>query len=81
MLSKIPNLVIRIPKKDTSYTPINPYKIYIRGKFIISLNYNAVTTYYSKYRNHMMLDLCGPVLKIVFRGIKYIYIFLDTATK
>ena len=29
----------------------------------------------------MTSDLCGPVSKTAFRGIKYIYTLLDTATK
>ena len=29
----------------------------------------------------MMLDLCGPILKTTFKGIKYIYTLLNTATK
>ena len=29
----------------------------------------------------MTSNLCGPILKIVFKGIKYLYTLLDTATK
>ena len=59
---------------------INPYKTYLKGKFTISPNYNAATTYYTKYRNYITSDLCGPILKIAFKRIKYLYILLDTTT-
>ena len=80
-LSKMPDLATRITEKDASYAPANPCKTCIKGKFIASPNHNAVTTRYSKYRNYMTLDLYRPVLKTAFRGIKYIYTLLDTATK
>ena len=52
--------------------------MYIKGKFIVSPNYNIVTTHYFKYKNYIILDLYRLVLKIVFKDIKYIYILLDT---
>ena len=77
----MPDSVTRISEKDASYTPANPCETCIKGKFAASPNYNAATTNYSEYGNHMTLDLCGPVLKTAFKGIKYIYTLLDTATK
>ena len=80
-LSKMPNSATRITEKDASYAPINPCETCIRGKFFASPNHDAATTRYSEYGNHMTSDLCGPVSKTAFRGIKYIYTLLDTATK
>ena len=48
---------------------------------MISSNYNIATTYYIKYRNYIILDLYGLILKIVFKGFKYLYILLDTIIK
>ena len=81
MLSKIPDSTTRILRNNASYIPINPYKICIKGKFAASPNYDIATTYYSKYRNHMTLDLYGPVSKIVYNSIKYLDTLLDTTTK
>ena len=75
------DLATKITKKDASYVPTNPYKTYIKGKFVASPNHDAATTRYSKYRNYITSDLCRPVSKTAFRGIKYIYTLLDTATK
>ena len=75
------DLATRISKKDASYIPINPCEIYIKGKFIASPNYNIAIIYYSKYGNYIILDLYEPISKTIFKGIKYIYTLLDTATK
>ena len=38
MLSKIPDLINKILKINTSYILVSPYKIYIKGKFVVNLN-------------------------------------------
>ena len=48
---------------------------------MVSPNYNAATTYYIKYRNYITLDSYSLILKIIFKGFKYLYIFLNTTTK
>ena len=48
---------------------------------MVSLNYNAATIYYIKYRNYITLDLYSLILKIVFKGFKYLYILLNTTIK
>ena len=60
---------------------IKLYETCFKGKFAISPNYNATITRYIKYRNHITLDLYGPILKIAFKGFKYLYTLLDTTTK
>ena len=60
---------------------IKPYKTYFKGKFMISSNYNIIIIYYIKYRNYITLNLYNLILKIVFKGFKYLYIFLDIITK
>ena len=77
----MPDSATRISRNNTSYAPTNPCKIYIKGKFATSPNHDAATTYYSKYRNHMTLNLYGPVSKIAYNGIKYLDTLLDTTTK
>ena len=80
-LSKIPNSVTGIPKNNANYTPTKPCETCFKGKFAASSNHNAATTRYTKYRNYITSDLCGPILKIAFKGFKYLYTLLDTATK
>ena len=77
----MPDLTTRILRNNTSYTSINPCEIYIKGKFTASPNYDAATIYYSKYRNHITLDLYGLVSKIVYNNIKYLDTLLNTTTK
>ena len=60
---------------------MKPYKTYFKEKFMISSNYNIIITYYIKYRNYIILNLYNLILKIVFKGFKYLYIFLDIITK
>ena len=40
----------------------NPYKVYIKGKFITSPNYNAAKTHYTEFGDYISSDLFGPVL-------------------
>ena len=81
MLSKIPNSATRISRNNASYVFTNPYKIYIKGKFAASPNYDTAIIYYSKYKNYMTSDLCGPVSKIVYNSVKYLDTLLNTAIK
>ena len=80
-LDKMPNLVINISKKDTSYAPKNLYEAYIKGKFTTNSNHGAAETYYIEYRNYISSDLYRPILKTAYQGIKYFDTLLDTATK
>ena len=80
-LSKIPNSVSGISKANASYAPANPCETYIKGKFAASPNHDAATTHYSEYGSHITSNLCGPISKTAFRGIKYLHTLLDTATK
>ena len=48
---------------------------------MVSPNYNAAIIYYIKYKNYITLDLYNPILKIAFKGFKYLCILLDTAIK
>ena len=80
-LSKIPDSATGISEKDASYVPANPCETCIKGKFVASPNHDAATIRYSEYGNYMTSDLYGPISKTTFKGIKYIYTLLDTATK
>ena len=66
MLNKMPDLIISIFKKDTDYISKNLYKAYIISKFIANPNYSAAETYYTKYRNYILSDLYGPILKTAY---------------
>ena len=77
----MPDSATRILRNNASYVFINPCEICIKGKFAASPNYDAATTHYSEYGNHMTSDLCGPVSKIAYNSIKYLDTLLDTATK
>ena len=81
MFNKIPNLINRISKANISYILINLYKIYIKRKFTVSLNYDITTTYYFKYNSYIISNLYSLIFKIIFYSIKYLYIFLDTTIK
>ena len=61
-LKKIPDLVTRIPISKNKFTPKNPYKAYIKGKFSVSSNYNTANTHYIKFSNYISSNLFGPVL-------------------
>ena len=80
-LSKILDSVNRLSKIDASYAPTNPCETYIKGKFAASPNHDAATTYYTEYGHHITSDLCGPILKTAYKGIRYLYTLLDTTTK
>ena len=75
-LNKILDSVIRI-LRNKKYLPKNPYKAYIKGKFIISPNYDAVKAYYTKFSNYISLDLFKPVLVNAYKYIKYLFTVLD----
>ena len=59
----------------------DPYKVYIKGKFIISPNYNLAKTYYTKFSDYIFLDLFRLILISVYKYIKYLFTLLDTVTK
>ena len=48
---------------------------------MINPNYNTTIIYYTKYRNYITLNLYNLILKIVFKGFKYLYILLDIIIK
>ena len=48
---------------------------------MVSPNYNTAIIYYTKYRNYITLNLYDLILKIMFKGFKYLYILLDTTIK
>ena len=81
MLKNIPNLIASFSENNINYILIELYKIYIKNKFLVSPNYDIATIYYIKYSNYITSDLYNLILKIVFKGIKYLYILLDTTTK
>ena len=81
MLSKMPNSVIGILENNANYVLIKPCKTCFKGKFVASPNYDAATTRYIEYGNYITSDLCGLILKIAFKGFKYLYTLLDTAIK
>ena len=60
---------------------INPYKAYIKGKFIISLNYNTAEIYYTKFRSYILLDLFRLVAINNYKGIKYLFTLLDIVVR
>ena len=66
MLDKIPDLIINISKKETNYALKNLYKACIKGKFTTNSNYSAAETHYIKYKNYILSDLYGPILKILY---------------
>ena len=80
-LKNMPDSVAGFSEDYANYAPMEPYETYIRGKFSASPNHDAATTHYTEYGDHMTSDLCGPILKIAFKGIKYLHTLLDTATK
>ena len=62
----MPDLIISISKKDTSYALKNLYKACIKGKFTTNPNHGAAETHYIKYRNYILSDLCGPISKTAY---------------
>ena len=49
-LNKILDLVIRILKSKNKFILKNPYKAYIKDKFMVSPNYNSIKIYYMTSR-------------------------------
>ena len=62
----MPDLVIGISEKDTSYVPKNLCEACIKSKFTANPNYGAAETYYTEYRNYISSDLCGPISKTAY---------------
>ena len=75
------DLVDRLSKINASYTPTNSCETCIKSKFAVSSNYDAATTYYAEYGYYITSDLYGPILKIMYKGIRYLYTLLDTTIK
>ena len=73
-------MIIKI-LKNKKFTLINPYKTYTKGKFIISLNYNAAEIYYTEFKSYISSDLFGPVAINSYKDIKYLFTLLDIVTK
>ena len=75
------NLIINITKIHVTFALLRSCKIYIKSKYAISFNYDAAGTRYVKYENHMSLNLCDFMLKIFYKGFKYINTLLSTVIK
>ena len=60
------DLIIGILRNE-NFILKNPYKIYIKGKFMISPNYNTAKTYYTEFGDYISLDLFRPVLINVYK--------------
>ena len=75
------NLVIRILKPKNYLILEKPYKVYIKDKFSISPNYNSVKTYYTEFNDYILLNLCGLIVIINFKNLKYLFTLLDIVTK
>ena len=61
--------------------PKNPYKAYIKGKFLVSPNYNMANTYYTKFNNYISSNLFRPVLGDSYKNIKYLFTLLNIVTR
>ena len=68
-------------RSENKFTPKNPCEAYIKGKFIVSPNYSASKTYYTEFGDYISSDLFGPVVISAYKGIKYLFILLDTVTR
>ena len=66
---------------ENKFTLKNPYKAYIKGKFLASPNYNMANIYYIEFSDHMSSDLFRPVLEDSYKNIKYLFTLLDMATR
>ena len=73
--------VIKILKSKNKFMLKNPCEACIKGKFTASPNYDSAKTHYIKFGNHMSSDLFRPVTINTYKGIKYLFILLDTATR
>ena len=67
--------------KNEKFILTNPYEAYTKGKFIISSNHNAAEIYYTEFGSYISLDLFGPVAINSYKGVKYLFTLLDTATR
>ena len=74
------NLVIGMLRNE-NFILKNLYKVYIKGKFIVSPNYNAAKTYYTKFSDYISSDLFRLVLISAYKYIKYLFTLLDTVTR
>ena len=59
----------------------NPYKAYIKGKFLVNSNYNIANIYYIKFSNYILSNLFRPVLGDSYKNIKYLFTLLDIVTR
>ena len=76
----MPDSVIGMPRSE-KFTLINPCEACTKGKFIASPNHNAAETHYTEFGSHMSSDLFGPVAINSYKGVKYLFTLLDTATR
>ena len=76
----MPDSVIGMPKSE-KFTLTNPCEACTKGKFIASPNHNAAETHYTEFGSHMSSDLFGPVAINSYKGVKYLFTLLDTATR
>ena len=77
----MPDLVIRMLRSENKITPKNPYEACIKGKFIISPNYDSTKIYYTKFSNYILLDLFRPIPIDTYKGIKFLFTLLDIVTR
>ena len=77
----MPDSVTGMPISENKFTPKNPYKAYIKGKFLVSSNYNAANIYYTEFGDHMSSDLFGPVLGDSYKNVKYLFTLLNMVTR
>ena len=73
MLKNIPNSVTSFSENNTNYILIESYETYIKDKFLVSPNYNVAIIHYTKYSDYITSNLYNLILKIIFKGIKYLY--------
>ena len=67
--------------KNKKFTLTNPYEACTKDKFIVSPNYNTAETHYTEFGSHISSDLFGPVAINSYKGVKYLFTLLDTATR
>ena len=73
--------VIRILRSENKITLKNPCEAYIKGKFIVSPNYNSTEIYYTKFGDYILLDLFRLVPIDAYKGIKFLITLLDIVTR
>ena len=81
ILKKILDLVIKILISKNKFMLKNPCEACIKGKFLVSSNYNTANTYYTKFNDHISSDLFRPVLGDSYKNIKYLFTLLNMATR